>query len=166
MVLISLLFSLACIKQAPITIAPRPTSMPSVFLLESSPNSTFPIELTEKLQKQARRHEIRLNIESLPKDLRFDASTQQRIKSMSEDPILLLESDVDFYSQLNGRFRWDVEAKYTLVDGDKIYEREFSMPIFHQFHHQREAEALLAAEHIFLRELDLLLNEYIQGLEN
>ena len=163
MVLISFLLGIACIKQPPITIASRPTSISSVLLLESTPNSVFPLELTEHLQAQARRHEIRLNMETLPNDIRWDASTQQRINSISERPILLLESDVEFYSQLNGRFRWDVEAKYTLVDGDKIYEREFSMPIFHQFHHQREAEALMAAEHIFLRELDLLLNEYIQG---
>jgi hypothetical protein len=35
--------------------------------------------------------------------------------------------------------------------------------VFHQFHHEREKEALMAAESSILREINLLVDDYLRG---
>ena len=35
-----------------------------------------------------------------------------------------------------------------MADDKGVLVREFNTPVFHQFHHQREAEAILAAEEV------------------
>ena len=79
---------------------------------------------------------------------------------------MLIETQAQFYAQLNGRFRWEVAVKMTLIDADgNMLHRIFTTPVFHQFHHEREIEALYAALPTIKRQLEGLIEDYIRGQE-
>ena len=91
-------------------------------------------------------------------------NSEQRIKLFNKRPLLLIETQAQFYSQLEGRFRWTVDVRMHLHTAeDMVFSRVFSVPVFHQFHHQREKESLEAAESQILRELNQMLDDYVRG---
>jgi hypothetical protein len=91
-------------------------------------------------------------------------NSNQRIQLFSERPLLLIETNAQFFSQLEGRFRWTVDVRMHLEASDgTIFSRIFSVPVFHQFHHQREQESLEAAQPQILRELNQMLDDYVRG---
>ena len=59
-----------------------------------------------------------------------------------QSPVLILESNAEFYAQVNGRFRWEVDVKIDIFDGTEHISEQLTIPVFHQFHHERQAEAL------------------------
>jgi hypothetical protein len=81
--------------------------------------------------------------------------------------VLLIESDVQFYSQLAGRYRWTVHSRVTLSPVDvpgAAVSSELSAPVFLQFDHEREAEALVAAAAVVERQVGELLDSYLGGI--
>lgn len=81
--------------------------------------------------------------------------------------LLLVESEVSFYSQLSGRYRWTVEVTATLApaaDPAQGVTEVYQVPVFLQFHHQREAEALEEAAPVIARKVALLVDGYLGGL--
>lgn len=63
----------------------------------------------------------------------------------SAEHLLLVESQVVFYSQLNGRYKWDVDVKLSIGGRDRpepMVERQFKLSAFLPFDHQREDAAL------------------------
>ena len=62
--------------------------------------------------------------------------------------LVLVDLTPSFYSQLNGRYRWSVEAKVVLVPLDRPtmgVESAFQVPVFLPYAHLKEAAALEAA---------------------
>ena len=107
-----------------------------------------------------------LSIQTLDLNDSFSSqrNTSQREKLYPNRPLLLIETQAQFYSQLEGRFRWTVDVQLSLRSAENTYfSRSFSVPVFHQFHHQREEEALEAAQELILRQLRGLLDDYIRG---
>jgi hypothetical protein len=91
-------------------------------------------------------------------------NSHQRMQLFSERPLLLIETKAQFFSQLEGRFRWIVDVHIHIETSDgTVFSRIFSVPVFHQFHHQREAESLEAARPQILRELNQMLDDYVRG---
>ena len=91
-------------------------------------------------------------------------NSEQRIKLFDKRPLLLIETQAQFYSQLEGRFRWTVDVRMHLHTAeDMVFSRIFSVPVFHQFHHQREEESLEAAQSQIIRELNQILDDYVRG---
>ena len=81
--------------------------------------------------------------------------------------LLLVETRTRFYSQLNGRYRWTVDAKISLAKRDARDEAatsEVDIPVFLDFDHQREPEALVAAGPRIADEVARLADEMITGL--
>ena len=63
--------------------------------------------------------------------------TEQRLQHFSQRPLVLLETTVTYQTQLQGRFRWEVEVTLTCVDTtENMLQRKFNTPVFHQFHHE------------------------------
>jgi hypothetical protein len=57
--------------------------------------------------------------------------------------VLLVEARARFFSQLSGRYRWDVELRTSLVQrGQDPQVSDLSVAAFLSFEHEREAEAL------------------------
>ena len=163
MVLISLI--LACgPKKEPLQ-APHKEQLVFVALLDAVDQPTseaLPEELLQSLGSTVDKHNLSIRIVDAP----AERQTEQRLKSLSSSaPLLLIEAKATFQSQLQGRFRWEVECTMSLLDDqEQLVTRSFTTPVFHKFHHQREQDSLLAAEPVLLRQLDSLLEDYIRGM--
>jgi len=60
--------------------------------------------------------------------------------------VLLVEARARFFSQLSGRYRWEVELRTSLVPRDDpaaVQTSDLSVAAFLSFEHEREADALL-----------------------
>ena len=74
---------------------------------------------------------------------------------------LLVESEVAYYSLLSGRYRWTVDVTLTLVPAGLT--DHFEVPVFLEFQHEREAEALAAATPVITRHVDDLIDDWLSG---
>ena len=86
---------------------------------------------------------------------------------LDADLLLLVETRTRFYSQLNGRYRWTVDAKITLAKREAREEAVSSsidVPVFLDFDHQREREALVVAGPRIADEVARLADELVTGL--
>lgn len=110
--------------------------------------------------------------ETVDVGFRMKRTTAQRLAvlaSANDDAelLLLVETRTRFYSQLNGRYRWTVDAKISLAKRDARDEAatsEIDIPVFLDFDHQREPEALVAAGPRIADEVARLADEMITGL--
>ena len=169
MVLIwTLLTQVACIKNPPPLTFSDTKDVSFAAILDdsdSSEYSTIPEEIILELGEHIERHNVRFEI--LPSNFTLQTKqTDQRLQNFSQRPLILFESTVTYQTQLQGRFRWEVAVKMTLIDADgNMLHRIFTTPVFHQFHHEREIEALYAALPTIKRQLEGLIEDYIRGQE-
>ncbi|MFH1463282.1 MAG: hypothetical protein ABIO70_02745 [Pseudomonadota bacterium] len=99
-------------------------------------------------------------------------TSQHRLTLVAEQAqgaefLLLVETTVAFYSQMNGRFRWTVEVEATISpSGDltQAFSAHFQVPVFLDHVHEKEVEALTAATPMIERRLGALLDAYLGGL--
>ena len=49
---------------------------------------------------------------------------------------------------------------------EETFSRQFTVPVFHQFHHQREKEAIIEAKPIIIRKLNSMIDDYVRGSQN
>ena len=81
--------------------------------------------------------------------------------------LVLVETSARFFSQMNGRFRWTLEVRLTLApasEPDRAVVDTFEVPVFLQFSHEGEAEALREGLPVIERRLGALLDSYLLGL--
>ena len=165
MVLIQLLF--ACtLSKAPLK-AQKDTTLFVVSArdeLDTRTASSLPPSLQRAIEKKIRSRGISLTTLPLKEEFSMQRTSAQRQALYEPRPLLLIETKAQFFSQLNGRFRWTVDVQLHLsAQSGTPFVQQFSVPVFHQFHHEREAEALEAAQEVILRHVDILLDDYIRG---
>lgn len=74
-------------------------------------------------------------------------------------PTLLVETETSFYSELSGRYRWLVKATLTLEPAGLT--ETFEVPVFLQFQHEREPEAVSAASLVIARRAGELVDGWL-----
>jgi len=166
MVLIFSIF-LSCLKQTELSKAASAVELSTIAViddLQAQQSIPLPKELQESINKTLSSRNINSSLLPIPTSFQEQRLSEQRLKTIERYPTLLIETKALFYSQLNGRFRWEVQLHLTLAhSADQRLQRQRTIPVFHQFHHQREEEALLAAETTILREMNLLIDDYLRG---
>ena len=132
---------------------------------DSSEYSTIPESMLLELGRFVERHNVQLEI--IPNNFTMQTKqTEQRLDHFTQRPLILFEARVTYQTQLQGRFRWEVAVKMTLIDSEgHTLHRNFTTPVFHQFHHEREIESLYAALPTIKRQLEGLMEDYIRGQE-
>ncbi len=78
--------------------------------------------------------------------------------------VVLVETRARFYSQIEGRYRWvvDVRAGVAQASDPAVAVVEvFEVPVFLQFEHESEADAVAAAEPVIRRHLARLLRRHL-----
>ena len=98
-------------------------------------------------------------------------STATRLAWMAESEtdaglLLLIEAEPRYYSQLEGRYRWTVEVHASVASRahpEQATTDSFEVPVFLEFHHEREAEALAAAAPVIQRQVEGLIDGFIGG---
>ena len=167
MVLISLLW--ACSVSKPVLKSPTAHDvhmLASLDLLDTANSVELPSSLQKALVSKVEARGI--TVQMIPLNDRYAAqrNSAQRSKIHEKRPLLLIETQAQFFSQLEGRFRWTVDVKLNLYTADGVvYNRTASIPVFHQFHHQREKESLEAAQDQINRYVDRILDDYVRGLQ-
>ena len=97
-------------------------------------------------------------------------STSQRIRHVSDqitdDVWLLVESEVRWYAQVAGRYRWTVDVVATFGDGDGevLGQESFQVPVFLTWDHQREPEAMHGAQPVLERRVAELVDAWVSTL--
>ena len=94
--------------------------------------------------------------------------TARRLEVLAEDGaplVLLVETEAEYTTQMEGRLRWSVQVIVSLdpKDGEPTTS-EFSVPVFLQFQHQDADDALVGAVPIIERHVGYLLDEHLSGL--
>ncbi len=100
-------------------------------------------------------------------------TTRDRMRSLSgfggNFPLeLLVETRAEYFSQLNGRYRWTVYVKFSMAkrgDSAQANVSSFSFPVMLSFDHQRETEALSYAAGSIARKLGQELDDFLAGLD-
>jgi fructose-specific component phosphotransferase system IIB-like protein len=174
--LLSLLL-LACLPKASIVSAPSPMSVAVVAALEPLEDATvrpMPAEIDRRLAGLLAARN--LSAETLGQDDWEGAFTKGRTTrfrvahaamASDADLVLVVEAFARYGSQLNGRYRWTVQVSASLAPGDKPEDAvtsEFAVPVFLQFSHEQEAEAVVAAATVIERQLGHLLDQVLGGL--
>lgn len=86
--------------------------------------------------------------------------TARRLEHLAPTQLLLLtETEVAFYSQLSGRYRWTVSVHVTLAP--TTLDDTFQVPVFLDHYRQREPEALSAAAPVIARHVGQLIDQYL-----
>jgi hypothetical protein len=78
--------------------------------------------------------------------------------------VLLVDGSARFFSQLTGRFRWDVTFEFALSRRDsseRLDTQGLSVPAFLQYEHEREPEAVEFVSRQLDTELEGLLDRAI-----
>jgi len=78
------------------------------------------------------------------------------------DMVMLVEAEAHYFSQLQGRFRWVVQVSVSIAEVNRPQEgvsESFAIPVFMQFQHQREADAIAAASGVINRRISTLLDD-------
>ena len=156
MVLITLLT--ACLKSPAIVESPNAQQWPAWMILEMAEDEAVPTSVSDRLTAVAKEHNITLQLQTTPSDFEFAKHV-----GAVQGPVLILESNAEFYAQVNGRFRWEVDVKIDIFDGTEHISEQLTIPVFHQFHHERQAEALEAALPTLERKLHTLLNKQLSA---
>ena len=136
--------------------------------IDKRTSSSFPKSLQKRLQKELQDRNVNLVFSpQLADKLTSQRNSTQRAKITEKRPLLLIETQARFYAQLNGFFRWVVEVKIHLWnEKNESFSRTFSIPVFHQFHHERGKEAIIKSETILLRQIHAVVDDYIRGNKN
>lgn len=79
----------------------------------------------------------------------------------STQALLLVETETAYYSELSGRFRWTVHTTLTLEPAGLT--DTFDVPVFLQFAHEKEPEAVEAAAPTIARHVGELLDGWLSA---
>lgn len=111
--------------------------------------------------------------EQFAEPFRARRTPQQRLdwlaQAQPEAPLLVLvEAEVEYYSQISGRFRWTVNVRVSVMprgQPEQLVQSEFSVPVALQFQHEREPEALEEAAPVVERQVAQALDLLLGGLQ-
>ena len=160
-----------CLPKAATVTAEQPVDVAVAALLssvEDRPVEAAPDAVGEALAVVVAAH----NLRPQPADgaaLLEKRTTGSRLALLAEGAgspslVLLVESEARYYSQLSGRYRWTITVTATVArsdaPGDGLTE-QFEVPVFLQFHHEREPEALQAALPVIERRVSGLLDTWL-----
>ncbi len=99
-------------------------------------------------------------------------TTSHRLEALTDAAgaahlVVLVETEASYFSQMNGRYRWTVDVVASVAPSDapdQALTHELSVPVFLDFYHQREPEAVAAGAAVIGRHVGSLLDAYLGGL--
>jgi hypothetical protein len=133
-----------------------------------------PAEYSDKIAGELRRRN--LLVQQPPAEAFFEAfrsrrSIDQRLKVLQAAHsglfLMLVESEVRFYSFLSGKFRWNVTGRVTFVQPDgTLQTTPFELAAFLDFEHQNEADALRYVELAVAERIGQAADRFLAGVDS
>lgn len=113
---------------------------------------TMPPSTTERVTHELERRNLSAQIVpygTFGKSFETRRTTAQRLGDIGSEGtyVMLIESEVRFYSFLSGKYRWNIAGRVTLVapNGEQVTQ-PLELAAFLDFDHQKEDEAIRYAE--------------------
>lgn len=113
---------------------------------------TMPQSTTERVTHELGRRNLSAQIvpyNTFGKSFETRRTTAQRLSDLGAQNtyVMLIESEVRFYSFLSGKYRWNIAGRVTLVapNGEEVTQ-PLELAAFLDFDHQKEDEAIRYAE--------------------
>ncbi|MEZ4460982.1 MAG: hypothetical protein R3E66_14900 [bacterium] len=165
-----------CIGAQKVVRTEQQTPVVSVFVLQYPDRpeiDAVPASYQNRITDEVRRRNLLVQIppsEDLFKEFRTRRGTDQRVKTLREKHpgqfIMLVESEVRFYSFLSGKFRWNVAGRVTFSqpDGD-VQTTPFELAAFLDFDHQNEADALRYVELAVAERIGQATDRFLSGID-
>lgn len=151
--LVAVLLSLSCIPKVPRQRLENATPIVVGYIVDptySGDPTTAPEPLKEALAKAL--EERNLSVVEAPFELlkgqRITDTRKAAVKAHQPDApyFLLVELRVHFFSQLDGRYRWEVGTALTVSKNGGVESRDaFELPVILQYSHERQAAAINTA---------------------
>lgn len=87
--------------------------------------------------------------------------TRARLNSLPDpqSPTLLVETVPSYYSEMNGKYRWTVHVVVSISPSE--YSKDFDVPVFLQFYHEREDAAVASATPVIAQHTAQLLDAWL-----
>ena len=166
------LFVSACATSRPVLRAEKAVPVAVVLVQDGQAPDAAPELLVERVTAALKARN--LEPELVSPDRWQDAfatrrTTRARLAWMREavdtPTLLLVETSADFYSQLSGRFRWNVHARATLAKGgaEDAFELAQDYSAFADFDHQRESHAITVASGRIADDVGALADRLLEG---
>lgn len=168
---------LGCAPKAGVVQAPSPMDVAFVGSLEplDEPQvQPLPDLVRERLEQQARARNLSLvpvDASAWEEAFTKGRTTRYRVDHVAAGTqaplVLVVETFARYGSQLNGRYRWTVQVTASVAPSDDVEQlvsSDFNVPVFLQYHHEGEAEAVQAAAPVIERQVGYLLDQVLGGL--
>jgi hypothetical protein len=169
------IFLLACLKPAEVPQASVRASVVTAAVVESFDDAEVATAPDDVLERIAAALAAR-NLEPAAADpaswsaaFASRRTTPARVETLAErggDAVLLVELAPRFSAQVNGRYRWTVEAAVTLAPTahpEAALARRFNVPVHLLYAHQQEGEAVSEAAAVLSREVGAVLDEWVSA---
>lgn len=108
---------------------------------------------------------VELPLEAVAAQRLTDPRYEALKKAAGDAPFLLLvEQRVHFFSQLDGRYRWEVATTLTAARADGTRASDpFEIPVVLMYDHEKEREAIAAAANDISKRVGVLLDGVLAG---
>lgn len=129
-----------------------------------------PDSLKAAINKELDDHNLEL-VEVPLEQLRAQRLTDARFEVVKKNVgdaqfLLLVEQRVQFFSQIDGRYRWEVGTQLTASKLEGAVAKDpFEIPVILMFDHEKEAEAISYAASDVANRVGVLLDGVIAGAE-
>lgn len=103
-------------------------------------------------------------------NFRARRATDQRLKLIAGQypgqTLMLVETEVRFYTYLSGKYRWNVNGRVTFVQPDGVQQSSpFELASFLDYDHQKESEALQYVEVALAERVGQAADRFLAGME-
>jgi glycosidase len=157
-----------CIHRIPVAHLATPTRLTATFYVDQNDTRQLlpmPDEVTSAVREQLTLRNVQVTeVERAP-----GKTSSQRLSALvaaaaGAPLVMLVESKVVYFDQMQGRFKWTVYARITLARPDDLASattKEFDIPVFLRFDREKEHEALVEAGPAIAERAGQLADEYL-----
>ncbi len=174
-VVVLALVGVGCVPKVPRQRLAEPAKIAVAYIVDPTYSGvafTPPDELKKAMAKELEDHnlqlvEVPLTAVSAQRltDSRFEALRKTAL-AQGAPYLLLVEQRVHFFSQIDGRYRWEVSTSLTASRADGAMARDpFEIPVVLMFDHEKEREAIVYAAPDIANRVGVLMDGVLAGVE-
>ena len=160
----------ACLPSIPLQKLDTPTPIALGYIVDptySGGATTAPQPLKDAIAAELQKHNltpVEVPLEVLATQRLTDARFEALKKAADAPFFLLIEQRVMFFSQIDGRYRWEVGTNLTSSRADGAMARDpFEIPVVLMFDHEKQPEAIANAKDDIAKRVGVLMDGLLAG---
>jgi hypothetical protein len=169
--LVLAVFAVGCLPKIPRQRLAEPAKIAVAYIVDPSYAGapfTPPAELKQAIAKELADHNLQvveLPLETILAQRLIDSRFEALKKASDGAPFLLLvEQRVQFFSQIDGRYRWEVSSAFTAGRADGATAKDpLEIPVILMFDHEKEREAIIYAAQDVANRVGVLMDGVLAG---